>query len=355
MIRRIFAILIILLTISIWALETRVLAQSMPVQSRDLVLHDSRRNGLAVPIRVTWMLNKADSAKKPLIIFSHGSTLTRDSYEYLTRYWASHDYVCIRPQHADSMATMRGKAEQTDPMSLIDKDATDGAGWVNRTRDIACVIDSLPTIEQQIPAIASMVDAEHIGVGGHSYGAFTSMLIAGSKLPSIGGKNLPDVMDRRVKAIVCLSPQGVRTDDDYLGFDNRKSWQRLKLPMMCLAGDRDIPSYSTLKAHGDPFSDSPAGDKYLAMIVGATHMTFMGPAKKGDLQQQFMRQMLDTAMAKTSGAATGNEAAQLQAIELLTTAFWDRYLKNKSSAGVALTSKSGLSSKLGSVVKLECR
>jgi predicted dienelactone hydrolase len=355
MIRRIFAILIILLTISLWALDTRVMAQSMPLQSRDLVLHDRRRNGLSVPIRVTWISNAAASGKKPLIIFSHGSALTTDSYEYLINYWASHDYVCIRPQHADSMAGMRGKDEQTDPISFVDKDATDGAGWVNRARDITCVIDSLPVIEQQIPAINSIVDTEHIGIGGHSYGAFTSLLVAGSKLPSIGGKNLPEVMDRRVKAVVALSPQGVRTDDDYLGFDNRQSWQRLKLPMMCLTGDRDIPNYASLKAHGDPFSDSPAGDKYMAVIAGATHMTFIGPAKGGNLQQRFMRQMLDTAMKKTSGAAAGNEAAQLQAIELLTTTFWDRYLKCKSSAGIALTSKNGLSSKLGSVVKLEYR
>jgi predicted dienelactone hydrolase len=238
---------------------------------------------------------------------------------------------------------------------MVDKDATDGAGWVNRARDIACVIDSLPAIEQQIPAIAPLLDARHIGVGGHSYGAFTTMIVAGARLPAIGGKNLPDVIDHRVTAIVAMSPQGVRPNDDFLGFDNRQSWQRLNLPAMFLTGDRDFTSYSTLKGPGNPFSCSPAGEKYMVWIPGATHMTFTGPAKEGTLQQRFLRQMVDTAMVKPSTGKTGNEPAQLQAVQILTTAFWDRYLKGRTSAGSALSSKNGLSSQLSPTIKLECR
>ncbi len=91
----------------------------------------------------------------------------------------------------------------------------------------------------------------------------------------------------------------------------------------------------------------------MVMIPGATHMTFIGPSKAGNLQQRFMRQIVDGAMEKTSGPPAGNEAAQLRAIELLTS-YWDRYLKG-SSAGTALTSKNGMSSTCSPVVKLECR
>src|SRR4051812_39599848 len=38
----------------------------------------------------------------PLIVFSHGLGGTRDGYEYLGRYWASHGYVSVHVQHLGS-------------------------------------------------------------------------------------------------------------------------------------------------------------------------------------------------------------------------------------------------------------
>src|SRR5437762_9936135 len=38
----------------------------------------------------------------PIIIFSHGLGGSREGYEYLGRYWASHGYVSVHVQHLGS-------------------------------------------------------------------------------------------------------------------------------------------------------------------------------------------------------------------------------------------------------------
>jgi predicted dienelactone hydrolase len=354
MMRRILAGLLLMGTFMALAVPLKASALAPAVQSRDLMLHDAKRKGLELPIRVNWT-SDGTAGSKPLVIFSHGAASTMDSYTYLAEYWAQHGYICVRPEHADSLRrAMIAGGDQMDFVGNLEKLHRDGAGWVARARDISCVIDSVPEIEKEFPDVAKLIDARHIGLSGHSYGAYTTTNVAGARLPSSGGKNLPSVLDRRVQAIVAMSPQSVATDVPALEYENKQAWQALHLPAMFLTGENDLVPYKTWRSVGNPFDYSPAGNKYLVMLPHATHMSFSGPASQGEKGQQFFRQMIDKFMADDPGPSRRNEASQLKAIQLLTTAFWDAYLKG-SPASKRWLNNPKIRAQYATTVKIESR
>ena len=63
---------------------------------------DTVRNR-AVPVRL-YLPDEALSSTKPvpLIVFSHGLGGSRNGYQYLGRYWASHGYASLHVQHIGS-------------------------------------------------------------------------------------------------------------------------------------------------------------------------------------------------------------------------------------------------------------
>src|SRR5207244_281867 len=81
--------------------------------------------------------------------------------------------------------------------------------WRDRARDISLVIDSLADLEVRFPELKGKMDRTKIGVGGHSYGAFTAMLLGGAR--TFGNPPLL-VADPRVTAILAMSPQGVASN-----------------------------------------------------------------------------------------------------------------------------------------------
>src|SRR3954471_15360740 len=136
----------------------------------------------------------------PIIIFSPGYGGSSHAYEALISYWTSYGYVCIRPMHADSGAlrdTMNDLLQmkpqdsrpghphrpQRNPDALArtrpnlaeaiwDKERE--PQWRDRVRDITVILDSLNDLEKNYPELVGKMDHNRIGVGGHSYGAFTT-------------------------------------------------------------------------------------------------------------------------------------------------------------------------------------
>ncbi|MFG0315212.1 MAG: alpha/beta hydrolase family protein, partial [Phycisphaerales bacterium] len=100
--------------------------------------------------------------------------------------------------------------------------------WANRPRDVSFIIDELDAIESHIPEIKDRVDHERIGVGGHSYGAFTAQLIGGTDPLGPG-----DFADPRAACVLLISPQGVG------GLLTESSWDSFVGPALTISGDND--------------------------------------------------------------------------------------------------------------------
>src|SRR5204863_1411686 len=83
----------------------------------------------------------------------------------------------------------------------------DPPGWKSRAADITLVIDSLDEIQKLAPELKGKLDASRIGVGGHSYGAYTTNLIAGA-LVDLPEEKAHSFRDNRAKAFLVLSGAG---------------------------------------------------------------------------------------------------------------------------------------------------
>src|SRR5713101_6708602 len=186
-------------------------------------LHDAERNK-DVEVSIEYPTR---GGPFPVIVFSHGYGSSDPGYEPLISYWTSYGYVCIRPAHADAAAQrdiIREALERPAPRSqsrqrgitvepnvqprntmeaIWDKERE--PQWRDRVLDVKLVLDSLADLEQRFPELRGKMDRNQIGVGGHSYGAFTAMLISGARTFS----NPPlSMADPRVRAALVMSPQG---------------------------------------------------------------------------------------------------------------------------------------------------
>jgi len=276
------------------------------------VLHDADRDkDLALRLYVP------DATERfPVIIFSHGGGGSGDGYEELGRHWASHGYVCIHPTHADSLEA-RGLRWEIGPVREMMRDVlTNPEGWKNRAADISFIIDAFSEIETTTPDVLGKMDYDRIGVGGHSFGAYTSQVVGGSTIIPPGSGELISYRDERVSCILPLSPQGA----EQMGL-HEDSWEDLTLPTMIMSGSEDKGALGQPPEwRMTPFQRAPEGDKYCVFIEGANHFSFVGP--QGTLLLRYMRQDVDAA----------EQASIFEYVKIASIAFWDAYLKGDQAA-----------------------
>lgn len=266
-------------------------APGIALIKKDLELEDQARNK-TLQIRATYPSNS--QGKLPVIVWSHGLYGSQDSYNPLIEFWAKHGYLVLQPSHSDSLRRGSGLKNPT-------------SDWANRPKDISFLLDSIKS--QQL--LAGKADLSRIGMGGHSYGSHTTLLVEGAST-RIGGP----FSDPRPRAFIAISPQGKdRLLDD-------SSWSGLKRPTLFISGDNDTGR------KGDdsswrlaPYKGSPAGEKYLLWVKDAYH-NFGG---------------ISGMRHSKSGPANGD---QLTLVKSATLAFWDKYLKGDPTAGKLIDSGS---------------
>ncbi len=286
------------------------------VKSEDITLRDEKR-GKDLECRVHF----PDTGDKlPLIVFSHGFGADKTAFATISQHVAEHGYVIVHPSHADGFGrsgNKQGGGASKPGAGGIGALRSGGglAGLLNdpakiegRIADVVTVMDSIEQLSTKVPALKGRIDTMRIGVGGHSYGAYTSMLIGGVTA-DIGGVKARSFADRRVRCILPISGQG--TGQQGL---TESSWANLKLPMMTMTGSRDQgaggqgPDWKK-----EPFKFSPPGDKYLVFIEGANHLSF-------------------------GGGLGGRNSGTTDVVKATTLAFWDAYLKGDEKAKAALKS-----------------
>lgn len=328
---------IALAIVCLCSLLTPALANDAIGAVDDFVLHDKQRNK-DLHMRISY---PTEEGKFPVIIFSHGAGGSKDGYKYLVGYWVKNGFVCIQPSHADAITKTANKELLfQNLMTVLKAIPVDYTGWANRVADIKLILGALPTIQAAIPAA---MDVSHIGLGGHSYGAFTSMLLGGATVPKISGGKVKNPYDGRLAAILMMSPQGIKRRPRDFGFDDKSSWKGIHGPAMFMTGSLDQTGWTTPKDRRVPYLDSPAGNKYFVDIKGANHLTFAGVGQRTDkpqsAAQRVQKRKQQLAGLTTTGRLakffgpmeSGDHQKMLEAIELVSTDFWDAYLKDIES------------------------
>lgn len=185
---------------------------------------------------------EGDSPPYPLIIFSHGLSAFRNQSDYLTEHLAGHGYVVAS---ADYPLT-----NINAPAGLHVYDV------LNQPGDISFIIDTLLDLAQDASSpLFGLIDGEHIGAIGHSYGGLTTVLAS----------HAPDLRDPRIKASLPLSPFDCLLDEDFFA--------ESEVPILFMGGNIDLITMfeSNLRRPFD-FANSP---KYLVEIIGGIHIGFI--------------------------------------------------------------------------------
>jgi predicted dienelactone hydrolase len=230
----------------------------------------------------------------PLVIFSHGFSLSAAWYNTLAEHYASYGFIVLAPEHTEQFDLEFGDLWK----SLID-----------RPDDIKQTLDFAEALSAPGGNMAGMIDMEHVAVVGHSYGGYTALAMAGAQydlaaynarcaqiaeddplfffcaplvpmeaemaaragLDSIPTGLWPSFGDPRVTAIIPMA------GDSYL-FD-KAGLSKITIPMMAIAGTADTgtplewgakPSYEYVSSE----------QKALVTFVGAEHMIFSTPCEK---------------------------------------------------------------------------
>jgi dienelactone hydrolase len=200
----------------------------------------------------------------PVVVFSHGMTLTMDDYAPLADFWAARGLVVIQPTHLDSL-------------NLAPDDPRTPLIWRIRADDLTRILDQLGTIEAGVPGLAGRIDRDRIAAAGHSWGAQTASMLAGARVVDADGTPGESMADPRVRAAVLLCLPGIGGADltpfaaEYFSFMT-PDFAEMKTPSLIIAGDHDD---SPLTVRGpDWFTDgyrlSP-GATDLLTLFGAEH------------------------------------------------------------------------------------
>lgn len=273
-------------------------------------------DGAEVPLRVRVPTHP--SGPCPVIIFSHGLGGSREGYWPLTEAWASAGFAVIQPTHVGSDTATLKEAGLLGAKDAMRAAVADPAVLAGRPKLISRLIDLLPDICAKLPAWGGSFDAAHIGVTGHSFGAWTTQAVAGVRFAVPG--HAESLADPRPIAFLAMSPNGPSP------LQPAGAWDAATRPMLLMTGTEDrMPAFLQRGAEDrgpewreKAFTALPAGDKFLAVLAGGHHCAFsngQGARLSGEPQPQ---PWIGPMLAST------------------TTAWWQAWLRGDASALAAL-------------------
>jgi len=219
----------------------------------------------AVPARLNMPVLPHGEKKVPLVLFSHGLGGSRYGYSYFGRHLASRGIASLHVQHVGSDRGLWGGGSPLNLLKRIQAAAHEDEAQA-RALDVRFALDTFLQGSWR-----ERIDAERIAVAGHSYGANTSLLLAGADLRR-NGKAI-NLRDHRIQAAVLISAP--RFFGEPAG---AKIVASIDIPSVHITSTHDvirIPGYhSGVDDRLAIFNDMGGTPKCLAVFEGGAHSVF---------------------------------------------------------------------------------
>ncbi len=301
----------------LFAATVRAAPQVLDIDWKD----DARERTLPLKVRVP-----DGDTRTPLVIFSHGLGGSREGGKTWGEYWSANGYIVIHVQHPGSDEALWKGPGDGAPKQRMARGATPDQ-LLGRVDDVRFVIDEITRLQRKsdAPAWAKRVDLSRIAMTGHSFGARTTMALAGERFPG----PIKSVADPRISAFIAFSPtvQGAK-----------RSWPErygaITQPFLSVTGsiDRDVMGNgSTPKNRAAVFDAQNGGDKYRVIFTGGNHSVFNGGAQR---DAAWLNEVSAEDQPSTSPAMAKvihNKAS------VITLKYLDAYLKSDAVAKLWLT------------------
>jgi len=236
----------------------------IPVVSIHPVTLPAAERGDDLQVRISA---PATGDQLPVIVFSHGFSLSASDYAPLVDFWAAHGFAVIQPTHLDSQT-----------LALTPEDPRTPQIWRSRIEDLRHILDDLDHIETALPGLKGRLDRSRIVAAGHSWGGTTVSALLGARVLGADGGPGEDLSDSRVRAGVLLSTPGVGGAElapfaaELFPFMKNPSFADMTTPALFIAGDHDQSPLTTRGPEWftEAYRLSPS-PKNLLTLFGAEH------------------------------------------------------------------------------------
>jgi len=255
---------------------------------------------------------------RAVVLFSHGLGGTRAGGAVWGEAWAAAGFVVVHLQHpgSDTAALRTGLRRAASPQQLL-----------ARLDDVRFVLDEMDRRRLAGEAGWATTRTGRVGLSGHSFGAHTTLGMAGQAWPGRAPIDEP-----RLAAFVAMSPTLPQAGDA------RQAFATIRRPLLCLTGTRDgdvIGNGATPERRAAVFDALPPGYKAQLVLQDADHMSFAGQTSEtGARRLQLLRQ------DPTARELLPRHHALVAA---LTTDWWRTHLLGDTAARERLVQPAGLS------------
>lgn len=243
----------------------------------------------------------------PVVLFSHGLGGSREAYVYLGEYWSAHGYVVVHLQHSGSDEGVWREVGVGERMAAMRQAVKQPVNAVERVADVGFVLAELERLNAQDPKWLGKLDLARVGMAGHSFGAHTTLAVAGVSFAP-AGRRAALFPEARIKAALPMSAPAPTVKTGLA-----TAYGKIKIPCFHMTGTADdSPIGETTAAERRlAFDHSHNSPQYLLTFAAGDHAVFGGrPRRSG-----------------------GQRDAEYQAlIRLSSLAFWDAYLRDDGVA-----------------------
>ena len=251
-------------------------------QTLDLNWNDATRKR-DMPVRLRLPAGKDPP---PVLLLSHGLGGSRDGISYLAEACAAQGWICLNLQHPGSDESIWKDKPLRERAASFQTALKDPRQAVSRAQDVSFAIDQLERLNQDKSSpLFGRVDLSRLALAGHSYGAWTSMACAGRQTAGPRNADKGDTLfgEKRLKAVIALSPQGQATLEA-----ERLASSGIFLPALHITGAKDsspIQNDMSPARRRLSFDASPeaAGSRFLLWFDVADHMVFNGVGKENSI------------------------------------------------------------------------
>ena len=258
-----------------------------------------------VPLKI---YRRPSSEPQPVILYSHGLGGSREDNGYLGRHWAASGYIAVFMQHAGSDEKVWKSAPPEKRREALFR-AANVKSFLDRNRDVSFVIDTIEAWNQhEGHALNGQMDLARIGMSGHSFGAVTTLSVAGRKFR--GNRSFPEP---RISAFFAMSPNPGEQ------LSPKDSFGHLQQPILLMTGTNDGSPVNPALRPADRlkvFNALPAGNKFQLVLNGGTHFAFSDKRRY----------------------ASQRNPDHHPAIQAISLKFWDAYLRGAAEAKIWLQS-----------------
>jgi predicted dienelactone hydrolase len=239
-----------------------------------------------------------DCQRYPLVIFSHGLDGCGTQSVFFTEALARAGYVVVAPDHRDAGCSSDGRGFvrwHLPRKSFMAPGRWDDRTYYDRRRDVEAVLNWALTSADFSP----IIDAQNIGIAGHSLGGYTALALAGGWV---------SWKDPRIKAVLLFSPWA-------RPFVAHHRMEDIHVPVMYQGAQLDLGMTPWLRGARGIYAQARS-PKYYVELKGGSHLEWTNAVCFG-------RRSVETCL---------DNRANARLIVEYGTAFLDRYLKNRSAA-----------------------